>query len=60
MAADVTPHRLVNADNEPQNWLMNHRAPMTASAFRHLRINRDTVRNLKTPLQHNVTNVSVE
>jgi alcohol dehydrogenase (cytochrome c) len=25
LAADVTPERLVNADKEPQNWLMNHR-----------------------------------
>ena len=25
LAADVTPDRLVNADKEPQNWLMNHR-----------------------------------
>ncbi len=24
-AADVTPDRLVNADKEPHNWLMNHR-----------------------------------
>jgi hypothetical protein len=24
-AADVTPDRLVNADKEPGNWLMNHR-----------------------------------
>jgi alcohol dehydrogenase (cytochrome c) len=24
-AADVTPERLINADKEPQNWLMNHR-----------------------------------
>src|SRR5215469_18250190 len=24
-AAEVTPERLVNADREPQNWLMNHR-----------------------------------
>ena len=24
-AAEVTPQRLVNADGEPQNWLMNHR-----------------------------------
>ena len=46
-AADVTPDRLVNADKEPQNWLMNHRtydgqrfSPLT-------RINRDNVRNLK-------------
>ena len=46
-AADVTPDRLVNADKEPQNWLMNHRtydgqrfSPLT-------RINRDTVKGLK-------------
>jgi alcohol dehydrogenase (cytochrome c) len=25
LAAEVTPDRLVNADKEPQNWLMNHR-----------------------------------
>ncbi len=25
LAADVTPDRLINADKEPQNWLMNHR-----------------------------------
>jgi alcohol dehydrogenase (cytochrome c) len=25
LAADVTPDRLLNADREPQNWLMNHR-----------------------------------
>src|SRR6266404_1341386 len=24
LAADVTPERLINADHEPQNWLMNH------------------------------------
>ena len=24
-AADVTPERLLNADKEPQIWLMNHR-----------------------------------
>src|SRR5580704_7070449 len=47
IAADVTPDRLVNADKEPQNWLMNHRtydgqrfSPLT-------RINRDTVKGLK-------------
>src|SRR5215468_9448557 len=46
-AADVTPERLVNADKEPQNWLMNHRtydgqrfSPLT-------RINRDNVKGLK-------------
>src|SRR5258708_11368288 len=47
VAADVTPERLVNADKEPQNWLMNHRtydgqrfSPLT-------RINRDTVKGLR-------------
>ena len=25
LAGDVTPERLVNADKEPHNWLMNHR-----------------------------------
>src|SRR2546421_11365699 len=25
IAAEVTPDRLINADKEPQNWLMNHR-----------------------------------
>src|SRR5213082_456442 len=25
VAAEVTPERLINADKEPQNWLMNHR-----------------------------------
>ena len=26
LTAEVTPDRLVNADKEPQNWLMNHRS----------------------------------
>src|SRR3954453_10105478 len=46
-AAEVTFERLVNADKEPQNWLMNHRtydgqrfSPLT-------RINRDNVKGLK-------------
>src|SRR5262249_40881635 len=45
--ADVTPDRLINADKEPQNWLMNHRtydgqrfSPLT-------RINKDNVKNLR-------------
>ena len=25
IAADVTPERLLNADKEPQNWLMPHK-----------------------------------
>ena len=49
-AADVTVDRLINADKEPQNWLMNHRtydgqrfSPLT-------RINKDNAKNLKTSL----------
>ena len=47
LAAEVTSDRLANADNEPHNWLMNHR---TYDAQRYsplARINRDNVRNLK-------------
>src|SRR5712675_272248 len=47
LAADITHDRLVNADKEPHNWLMNHR---TYDGQRHsplARINRDTVKNLK-------------
>ena len=45
--ADVTPDRLVNADKEPQNWLMNHRT-FDGQRFSPLsRINKDTVKNLK-------------
>jgi alcohol dehydrogenase (cytochrome c) len=47
LTAEVTPERLVNADKEPQNWLMNHRtydsqrfSPLTS-------INRDNVKGLK-------------
>src|ERR1700692_1499562 len=47
IAADVTPDRLVNADKEPQNWLMNHRT-YNGQRFSPLaRINRDNVKNLK-------------
>src|SRR5215468_6593713 len=46
-AADVTPERLVNADKEPQNWLMNHRT-YDGQRFSPLaRINKDTVKGLK-------------
>ena len=46
-AADVTPDRLVNADKEPQNWLMNHRT-YDGQRFSPLaRINRENVKNLK-------------
>jgi glucose dehydrogenase len=47
LAADVTPERLVNADREPQNWLMNHR---TYDAQRHSpldKINKGNVKDLK-------------
>ena len=47
LAADVTADRLVNADKEPQNWLMNHRT-YDGQRFSPLaRINRDNVKNLK-------------
>src|SRR5216110_773324 len=46
-AADVTPDRLVNADKEPQNWLMNHRT-YNGQRFSPLaRINKGNVKNLK-------------
>ncbi len=47
MAADVTPERLLNADKEPQNWLMNHRTYDGQRYSPLARINRDNVRNLK-------------
>jgi len=47
LAADVTPERLVNADKEPHNWLMNHRT-YDGQRFSPLaRINKDNVKNLK-------------
>src|ERR1700681_51864 len=47
LAADVTPARLVDADKEPQNWLMNHRT-YDGQRFSPLaQINKDNVRNLK-------------
>jgi alcohol dehydrogenase (cytochrome c) len=46
-AVDVTPERLVNADKEPQNWLMNHRT-YNGQRFSPLAfINRGNVKNLK-------------
>jgi alcohol dehydrogenase (cytochrome c) len=46
-AAEVTPERLLNADREPHNWLMNHRT-YDGQRFSPLaRITRDNVRNLK-------------
>src|SRR5215470_11337627 len=47
LAADVTSDRLVNADHEPHNWLMNHRTYDGQRYSPLSRINRDTVKNLK-------------
>src|SRR5450755_3682360 len=45
-AAEVTSDRLVNADREPQNWLMNHRT-YNGQRFSPLaRINKDNVKGL--------------
>jgi alcohol dehydrogenase (cytochrome c) len=47
LAAEVTPERLVNADREPQNWLMNHRT-YDAQRYSPLdKINKNNVKSLK-------------
>jgi alcohol dehydrogenase (cytochrome c) len=47
LAADVTPERLVNADKEPGNWLMNHRT-YDAQRYSPLdKINTSNVKSLK-------------
>src|ERR1700674_5275087 len=47
LAADVTPDRLVNADREPQNWLMNHRT-YDAQRYSPLdKINKANIKDLK-------------
>src|SRR3984885_4191280 len=47
LAAEVTPERLINADREPQNWLMNHRT-YDAQRYSPLnRINKENVKDLK-------------
>jgi alcohol dehydrogenase (cytochrome c) len=46
-AAEVTPERLIHADREPQNWLMNHRA-YNGQRFSPLdRIDKTNVKALK-------------
>ena len=46
-AGDVTPDRLVNADKEPQNWLMNHRT-YDAQRYSPLdKVNKNNVKDLK-------------
>ena len=46
-AAEVTADRLINADREPQNWLMNHRT-YDAQRYSPLdKINTGNVKSLK-------------
>jgi alcohol dehydrogenase (cytochrome c) len=46
-AAEVTSDRLMNADKEPQNWLMNHRT-YDGQRYSPLdKVNKDNVKNLK-------------
>jgi hypothetical protein len=50
-AAEVTSDRLVNADKEPQNWLMNHRT-YDGQRFSPLaRINKGNVKGLNSPMR---------
>src|SRR3977135_2349917 len=46
MAAEVTSDRLINADREPQNWLMNHRTYNGQRYSPLARINKDNVKGL--------------
>src|ERR1700722_12707744 len=47
LAAEVTSERLINADKEPQNWLMNHRT-YDGQRFSPLdQINKANVKSLK-------------
>jgi len=46
-AADVTPDRLLNAPNEPQNWLMVHRDYDNSRHSGLKDINRDNAKDLK-------------
>jgi len=47
IAADVTPQRLINAKNEPQNWLMIHHDYDNSRHSSLKEINRDTAKNLE-------------
>src|SRR5579871_2031986 len=46
-AADVTPQRLLNTKDEPQNWLMIHRDYDNSRHSSLAEINRDTVKSLE-------------
>ena len=47
LAAEVTPERLINADREPQNWLMNHRTYDSQRYSPLDKINKTNVKSLK-------------
>ena len=47
IAGDVTSDRLVNADKEPQNWLMNHRTYDSQRYSPLARINKANIKDLK-------------
>jgi alcohol dehydrogenase (cytochrome c) len=47
LAAEVTPERLINADREPQNWLMNHRTYDSQRYSPLDKINKVNVKSLK-------------
>jgi len=47
LAAEVTPERLINADREPQNWLMNHRTYDSQRYSPLDKINKANVMSLK-------------
>src|SRR5436309_13993976 len=47
VAADVTSERLINAPNDPQNWLMVHRDYNNSRHSPLSEINRNTIKDLK-------------
>ncbi len=47
LAADVTPQRLLNTADEPQNWLMVHHDYNNSRHSPLKEVNRDTVKDLK-------------
>src|SRR5947209_2822965 len=47
LAGDVTPERLINADREPHNWLMNHRTYDSQRYSPLDKINKANVKSLK-------------
>ena len=47
LAAEVTPERLINADREPKNWLMNHRTYDSQRYSPLDKINKANVKSLK-------------